>query len=157
MAEQSYIFDFSRVPSFFENFNIGFFVDEMTKIIDGETVNEGTECFELVWVAYGDDNISEYLEEDGTLDSSVVIYQTESCGLDWIQDSTGDATIELSDTVEFSVGENNVPLKAILLRNVSTGYIMGYSINMNPFTVTNKLVFDDDVIFWDITRYNNYG
>lgn len=156
MAEQSYIFDFSRVPSFFENFNIGFFVDEMTKIIDGETVSEGTECFELVWVDYGADNIGEYLTSDGLLDESVHIYQSKSCALDWIQDQYGDATIELHGNVEFNVGENNVPLKAIFLRNSSTGYVMGYSINMNPFSVTNKAVFDDDVIFWDISRFN-YG
>lgn len=147
MAEQSYIFDFSRVPSFFEHINIDFNIADM----------DGSENYELVWIAYGADNIGEYLENDGTLKSSIVTYQTEPCGLDWIKDETGDGTIELHGDIEFNVGEANVPLKAILLRDATTGYVMGYSINMNPFSVTNKLVFDDDVIFWDITRFNNYG
>ena len=149
MAEQSYIFDFSRVPSFFEHFNIDFNVADM----------DGSNNYELVWVAYGDGtNIDDYLNsQDGTLASTVTVYATQSCGLDWVNDEFGDATIELHDAVEFSVGDNTIPLKAIFLRDATTGYVMGYCINNVAFTVTNKAVFDEDVIFWDITRLNNGG
>ena len=62
MVEQSYIFDFSRVPSFFEYFNVAFFVDEMYQTIDGESTGTGSNCYELVWCSYGDgNNISDYL------------------------------------------------------------------------------------------------
>lgn len=148
MAEQSYIFDFSRVPSFFEHFNIEFNVADM----------DGTENYELVWVAFGDgSNIEDYLDDDGTLADTVTVYDSRPCGLDWVKDEFGDATIELHDAVEFHIGDENVPLKAIFLQDTNTKYVMGYCINMVAFTVTNVAVFDEDVIFWDITRLNDGG
>lgn len=146
---QSYIFDFSRVPSFFEHFNIDFNVSDM----------DGSSKFELVLVKHGGDNIEDYLNNDGTLnisDDSSEVLKT-NCGLDFVRDEFGDAKIELHDAVEFNVGDTNIPLKAVFLRDDSTKYVMGYSINRVPFTVTNKVVFDEDVIFWDITRINRYG
>lgn len=147
MAEQSYIFDFNRVPSFFEHFNIDFKVEDM----------DGSDKFELVWVSYGDgDNISDYLNSDGILSDSATVYDSVDVGLDYVPDEFGDATIGLHSQVEFTIGDTNVPLKAIFLRDKTSEYVLGYSINRVPFTVTNKAVFDEDIIFWDITRIN-YG
>lgn len=163
MAEQSYIFDFTRTPTFFENFNIKFSVNDMYQVSsinsDGsyEYSNSPSDNFELVWVDYGADNISDYLNNDGTLKNTINVYDTQSCGLDWVKDEFNDVRIELHDEVEFTIGDTNVPLKAILLRDATSGFIMGYSINMTSFSVTNKAVFDSDVIFWNITRLNNYG
>ena len=163
MAEQSYIFDFTRTPTFFENFNIEFSVNDMYQVSsinsDGsyEYSNSPSDNFELVWVDYGADNINDYLNNDGTLKSSINVYDSQSCGLDWVKDEYNDVRIELHDGVEFSIGDTNVPLKAILLRDATSGFVMGYSINMTSFSVTNKAVFDSDVIFWNITRLNNYG
>ena len=157
MTEQSYIFDFSRVPSFFRFFNIGFFLDEMYQTIDGGEQTQGSEYYELLLIDYGGDNIGDYLESDGTLKSSISVYGSQSCALDYVEDAYGDATIGLHDEVVFNIGDVNVQLKAVILRNAVTGYVMGYSINRVPFTVTNKVVFDEDVIFWDITRINRNG
>lgn len=163
MAEQSYIFDFTRTPTFFENFNIKFSVNDMYQVSsinsDGsyEYSNSPSDNFELVWVDYGADNISDYLNNDGTLKSSINVYDAQSCGLDWVKDEFNDVRIELHDEVEFTIGDTNIPLKAILLRDATSGFIMGYSINMTSFSVTYKAVFDSDVIFWNITRLNNYG
>lgn len=163
MAEQSYIFDFTRTPTFFENFNIKFSVNDMYQVSsinsDGsyEYSNSPSDNFELVWVDYGADNINDYLNNDGTLKSSINVYNTKSCGLDWVKDEYNDVRIELHDEVKFTIDDTNVPLKAILLRDATSGFIMGYSINMTSFSVTNKAVFDSDVIFWNITRLNNYG
>ena len=148
MAEQSYIFDFSRVPSFFEHFNLDFMVDAM----DGSTAN-----FQLVLVKHGGDNISEYLDNNGELDVDSGELMVMDCKLSYTSDDYGDATIGLADDVTFTIGDTNIPLKAVFLRDKTTGYVMGYSINLVPFNVTNKVVFDDDVIFWDITRLNNNG
>ncbi len=163
MAEQSYIFDFVRTPTFFENFNIEFSVNDMYQVSsinsDGsyEYSNSPSDNFELVWIDYGADNISDYLNSDGTLKSSINVYDTQTCGLDWVKDEYNDVRIELHDEVEFNIGDTNVPLKAILLRDATSGFVMGYSINMASFSVTNLAVFDSDVIFWNITRLNNYG
>ena len=73
-------------------------------------------------------------------------------------DSNGDMQIGLGAEVRFDtdqIGERNIPLKAIFLRDKASKYVMGYSINMVAFTVTNVVVFDEDVIFWDVVRYNN--
>lgn len=162
MAEQSYLFDFSRVDSFIENMNVAFFTDEMFKVTgyDEDTQsyiyeddNVG-DNFELVIAEYGGNNIENYLDEDGflTVTENILV---EDCALDYYNRGEGSSTIELHGEVTFNIGADaNIPIKAIFLRSKSTNYVMGYSINNRPFTVTNKVIFDDDVIFWDISRFN---
>ena len=163
MAEQSYLFDFTRVDSFIENINVAFFIDEMWRVTG--TDNEGNptyptgetwdDSFELIFVENGYDNIDGYLTEDGLLnESQLTNLHIEDCGLDYWDHGDGESTFELHSDVTFNIGDANVPLKAIFLRNKSTGYVMGYSINNNPFTITNQLVFDNEVIFWDVSRYS---
>ena len=166
MAEQSYLFDFSRVDTFIENMNVGFFIDEMYHVLryDVETQSyeyeedeEIDDAFQLVIVEYGADNIEDYLDSDGYLivDDDDPLVHIEDCSLDYFNRGNGSSTIELHGNVSFDIGDDvNIPIKAIFLRSKSTNYVMGYSINNNPFTVTNEVVFDDDVIFWDISRFN---
>ena len=162
MAEQSYLFDFARVDNFIENINVAFFFEEMWTVIGIDSSGNKTyptgqsveDSFELLFVEYGGDNISDYLDSDGLLDTTKVTgVHIEDCGLDWYNQGEGEATFEIHDDVTFDIGEVNIPIKAVFLRNKSTQYIMGYSINMSPFTVTNEVVFDDDVIFWDVSRF----
>lgn len=155
MAEQSYVFDFSRVPSFFEHFNIDFHISDM----DGSSAK-----FQLVLAEYGGNNIDEYLDESGCLDTDIVSVDTilvEDCKLSCTFDDYGDATIKLAENVTFDIqdtlGDVNIPLKAVFLRDKTTGYVMGYSINIVSFNVTNAVVFDDDVIFWSTGRLNCNG
>lgn len=152
MAEQSYIFDFSRTPTFFEHFNIDFNLADM----DSTTAN-----FEMAIVKYGGDNISEYLDsEDGTLDTDTIGSENilvEDCILSFESDSMGDITIRLAEAVSFDIGDVNIPLKAIFLRDKVTGYVMGYSINLVPFNVTNAVVFDENLIFWNTGRLSCDG
>lgn len=155
-TERSYIFDFSRVPSFFAHMNvcddgIGFKLSDM----DGETLN-----YELVICQSGGDNIGDYLDSDGLLDEATIDPQgtlllSEDCSLKCNIDEYGDMQIRIGAETTFDIGEQNIPLKAIFLRDKATKYVMGYSINMVAFTVTNKVIFDEDVIFWDIVRYQN--
>lgn len=147
MAEQSYIFDFSRTPTFFEHFNIDFHITDM----DGSSVK-----FQLVIVEYGGDNIDEYLDSDGLLNVTDNLL-VEDCKLNCAFDDYGDLTVTLAENVTFDIGDTNIPLKAIFLRDKTTGYVMGYSINMVSFNVTNEVVFDDDVIFWNTGRLNCNG
>ena len=164
MAEQSFIFDFTRTDDFFEQFNKKFDLDDMFKVVsydedDGYTYEDDDvdDNFELVLVFYGGTNISDYLDSSASyskLKSSLSSYmQVEEVALDWYNRGNGEATIELHGEVTFSIGDDNKPLKAVFLRTNDTDkYVMGYSINTNPFSVTNEVVFDDDVIFWDISR-----
>ena len=177
MAEQSYLFDFSRVDTFIENMNVGFFIDEMyhvlrydvkTQSYEYEEDDEIDNAFQLVIVEYGADNIEDYLDENGYLKQEIEFIDDgqgglvqrddiliEDCSLDYFNRGNGSSTIELHGNVSFDIDDDvNIPIKAIFLRSKSTNYVMGYSINNNPFTVTNEVVFDDDVIFWDISRFN---
>ena len=168
MAEQSYLFDFTRVDDFFENFNVNFSLSDMFNVIgydeetgryiyEDDTVDEN---FELILIFYGDDNFSRYLDENSSftkLDESILTDNSiiMDVALDWYNRGDGEATIELHGDVTFDIGEDtNVPLKAVVLRDKVSKFVLGYSINMRPFSVTNEVVFDDDVIFWDISRFN---
>ena len=80
MAEQSYLFDFSRVDTFIENMNVGFFIDEMyhvlrydvkTQSYEYEEDDEIDNAFQLVIVEYGADNIEDYLDENGYLKQEI--------------------------------------------------------------------------------------
>lgn len=158
----SYIFDFTRVNDFFENFNVKFNVNDSDNgsklyiLEDDEYINTGDK-FELVFASACPDNISDgCLTNTGQIDRDNVEYDDNhvvEVELDWIKDSYGDAIIHIHDEVTLTLGETVLPLKAVFLRSKSNGYVLGYCINLVKFSVTNKVVFDDDVMFWDITRY----
>jgi len=177
MAEQSYLFDFSRVDTFIENINVGFFIDEMFRVVrydsssgeyeyDDDNIDDN---FQLIIVEHGAKNIEEYIDSDGYLKEEIEFVDDgqgnliqrddvliEDCALDYYNRGEGASSIELHGDVTFNIGVDvDVPIRAIFLRSKSTNYVMGYSINTTrPFTVTNQLVFDDDVIFWDVSRFN---
>jgi len=166
MAEQSYLFDFTRTDDFFENFNINFKLEDMFKVTgyDSETQAYTYEDdtiganYELAIILYGDDNFSMYLDttssyskvKSNLMENAMV----EDVSLDWYNRGDGEATIELHGSVTFEIGDDNVPIKAVVLQDKTTKCVLGYSINMKPFSATNQIVFDDDVIFWDISRFN---
>lgn len=131
-----YLFDFSRVKDFFDKWNNTFHTVEMN----------GASNFQLVMASYSPTNIDDCLTGSGALDTSQVTgTKIVDCGLVWSND-----TITLKNDVTFSIGNEIVPLKALFLRHKATGYVMGYSIAMNNFNVTNQLVIDKDTIFWSI-------
>lgn len=108
---QSYLFDFSRVPTFFENFNIKFNVSDMYQYVrkdefeEGEDpyelVSEGSDtAFELVIASSSYNNIDACLNSDGTLDTTVVeVIDNITCGLNWKKHDYGDVTVDLHSDV----------------------------------------------------------
>ena len=133
---QSYLFDFYRVDTFFEQFNKKFDVSDM----------DGTNNFEIVVSSYSPNNISECLNNDGTLNTTVVTgTYVQNLPLLWANN-----TVKVAFDVTFDFSTNIVPLKSLFIRDKSTGYVMGYSIFMNTFNVTNQMVFDADTILWSI-------
>ena len=150
----SFVIDFRSVDDFFAQFNNSYWIDEMWQVtgVNSETgaytyAETGSDCFELVLIESGGENISDYLDTvDGSLDTSKVNgIHSFDIGLDWYnRDDT--ATVELHDTLTYSIGDTIVPVKAILLRSKSSGYIMAYDINPSPIRVTNQLIFDKGLI-----------
>lgn len=135
MTEHSYLFDFRRVSDFFSQWNVKFHTMEMN----------GGANFELVLSSYCPDNIEDCLSSNGSLNSDVTVSRTANLGLNWSND-----TVTVANDVTFTIGNTTEPLKAIFIRHKSSKYVMGYSINMNSFTITNKVVFDKDTIIWSI-------
>jgi len=135
---QSYLFDFTEVDDFFDNWNVKFSTTDM----------DGSNKFQLVLASYSPTNISECLNANGTLNTTNVTgTRVLDCGLIW-----NNRTIKLAFDVDFNIGNSIVPLKAVFLRHKSTGYVMGYSININSFNITNHLIYDADSIFYSIAK-----
>lgn len=166
MTEQSLLFDFARSPSFFEQFNVAFNVNNSNTGVklyiqtgvdsEGEPIYSNTGGdFELVVAEYSPDNIEECLN-NGVLASCVTNTHTATIQLDWVKDEFNDAVIKIHDTASISIGESNIYIKAIFLRAKSSGYVLGYCINPVVFSVTNEIVFDDDVIFFSFSRLDKY-
>ena len=145
MVESSFIFDFVTAPRFHRNLNLKFKISDMT--------GTGTNKFQLVFARACPDNIDECINvSDNKLNSDVTIYKTSDCDL--LFDDTDDEFIQLASTVTFNLSDEVIPLKAIFLRDNTTGFVFGYCIQINPFTVTNELIFDEGLLFFTI---NNGG
>lgn len=140
MVVQSYLFDFQRTPLFFDKLNIDYSVLEM---------QSSNNLFEIVFSDYASDNINECLNGSVLNTDNVHIAQSGNakvdCSLKWEND-----TIRIRNDVEWTIGDNNIFLKAMFLRHKATGSVLGYCIHMNSFDVTNKVKFDADTILWSI-------
>lgn len=131
--EQSFLFDFQRSPTFLDNMNVKFHLLEMNS----------SNNFQVVFSTYAPTNIQDCLNSDGTLNSDVTIQESLDCSLKWEND-----IISIRNDVTWNIGDVYYPLKAVFIRNKSNGYVMGYSINITSFEVTNEVIFEEDTILW---------
>lgn len=104
--------------------------------------------FQLVFSSYAPSNIDECLSGD-VLSSDVTIAATVDCSLKW---TSASGLIQVRNDATWNVGDNTVPLKAVFVRHKSSGYVMGYSINMNSFEVTNTVTLEENTILWSVTN-----
>ncbi len=131
--EQSFLFDFQRSPSFLDNFNVKFHLLEMNS----------SSNFQIVFSTYAPTNIQDCLNDDGTLNDDVTIQESVDCSLKWENE-----IISVRNDVTWNIGDAYYPLKAVFVRNKSNGYVMGYSINITSFEVTNEVIFEEGTILW---------
>ena len=137
---QSYLFDFERVPMFFDKMNISY------KLLEMNSSNN----FQLVFSDYASDNIQDCLNLDGTLNTTNVhIAQSGSAVVDFSLKWDNEIISVRNDTT-WTVGDANVFLKAVFIRNKATGFVLGYCIHMNSFDVTNTVTLPKDTILWSI-------
>ena len=136
--EQSFLFDFSHVDSFMEQWNLSFKLSDMNS----------TNNFELVFCSDSPNNIRECLNSGGGINTDTVTFRNGSdvvpCSLKW-----EDNSISIRDNATWNIGEAEIPLKSIFLRTTG-GYVIGYCINISEFIVTNKLTFDANTTLWRI-------
>ena len=139
---QSYIFDFKKSPSFFrKGWNKKFDVDDLSN----ETIN-------IVLVDdICDDNISDCINGEGELIYSSPNILSENCTLNFVDEDENRSYIQLDDDVTFELEETNFNMKGAFL-TTSDGYVIGYSINQYSLNITNAMIFEKDLIFFDIVE-----
>jgi hypothetical protein len=145
MTEQSFVFDFIRTPNFMDNFNKEFDVDDM----DGTTKN-----FEFVLASSCPDNIDGEggCLTDGCLNNSVTIVTTEEVALLWSKGVDNDRAISLggNTSVTIDVGDVNVYMKGLFLRDGTSGYVLAYCILTKTVPITGSVVLPAEGVVWQI-------
>lgn len=133
--EQSFLFDFTHVDNFMDQWNLAF------KLSDMNTSNN----FELVFCSDSPNNGNECLNTGGAINTSVVtIEDVVPCSLKWENNS-----ISLRNSATWNV-TGETPLKAVFLRVASSGFVMAYCINISEFMCTSQIVFESGLTFWRI-------
>lgn len=140
---QSYIFDFRKSPSLIQKWNKEFDVEEID-----------TTCFYLYLlddICY--DNIKQCLDSEGkfifTNTQMTAHSVNQPCYLKSTHVTDTIDNIILKDDVTFTFGENNFAMKGAFLVTDS-GYVMGYSINTYSVNVTNQMIFEAGLEFFEI-------
>lgn len=146
MAE-SILFSFNKVDKLFksmiDNDNL------TTYLFDGVTNN-----FRMVLVESCPSNISDCLNADGTLVDDVVIINQGTdgdCALLWTDGVNNNTDVSIaSNSIHFDFGDNSYLLKAAFLVEKNTGFVLAYSINNAPMTVTDELTLPVNGSVWSI-------
>lgn len=149
MSEYSFLFDFSRVDSFYENLNSMFFISEM----------DGNSNYEFVLSEHTANNIEECVDSNGCLNENVDVNDdlVVPCCLTWSNNDDGTNTISLTEDVVWSLGDDVVYMKSLFLRNASTGYVLGFCINLNTVSVSNELRLNEGTILWTVSDGGYHG
>ena len=150
MSEQSIIFDFHHVKDFFEKrLNIGFsLINDMTHKEGDEIISpvDANEKFEIIISSFSSNEVDDCINADGTLNTTNVdISKSTDCGLSWLD---GNISLTEDATINLTIDEI-LPIKSIFLRK-KNGVVLGYSINITAFEVTNQVQFDEGTIFWSL-------
>ena len=134
---QSYLWDFTSVPSFFDDWNIEFNV----RVLGGES-------YEFCFCDFASTNIEDCLTSNNRLNTTNAhIIHSENCTIEWDSEAR---TIRVKNDVEWNIGSSTYSIKALFLRKRDTGYVMGYCIHQNAFEVTNRVRIEDGTVLWSI-------
>lgn len=116
----------------------------------------GATCYYLILLDdICEDNIEDCLNEDKQLKYTDAQMQAHSkiaqCNLTYTDNNVDVARIVLDGDVVFNFNEDNFAFKgAFLVTNA--GYVMGYSINPYSVNVTNQMIFEDGLKFYEIVE-----
>lgn len=129
-----------------DDYNIEFFVADM----DGINKN-----YEFVIADSSNDNIEDCLNDDGTLNTDEVhtvnIGDDGEVSLIYSKGVRGSRVISLgSSDVVMDVGDENVSMKAMFLRSISTGYVLAYCILARAVPITESVIFPASGLVWTI-------
>ena len=109
-----------------------------------EMSSNSSSNFEIVYCDYAPNNIGQCLTAE-MLNSNVHVLATVPLSLVW--DGTA---IKVRTDAVWSIGNTYYPLKAVFIRHKTNKYVMGFSINIDNFEVTNQVKIGADTVLWSI-------
>lgn len=146
-----YVFEFIRVDDFLDNINREGKFDTLD--MDGVTPN-----YKMVLVSDCPNDINECLDDDGTLNDSVI--RVDTYGVDdglvsllWSKGLNGERTMSIADSsVTYDLGDATDELKAVFLVNMveGSGYVLAYAINSYSFPIDGEIILPCDGMVFTI-------
>jgi hypothetical protein len=149
MTEQSYVFDLTLVETFWDNWNKSGWYGADTMIAD-------TSNYEIVLADTSStnplNNISDALE-NGALKTTVNVHKNitgEAFLVYGGEVGSWERTISMQDDCVVNIGDSNIYMKALFIRNSVTNKVIAYCILSDRFPVTNKIIVPKDSVVWRI-------
>lgn len=140
MATVSYLWDFTKAPNFFRYINKKFHIDKMN----------GANNFEFVLASACPNNIGRCIDANNVLTNQVTVLSTVTGGLSFTEDDDGICYCRVAKDTIFDIGDSVVGLKAIFIRDKNTKSVLLYCINITPFNITNRFIFNKDTLVFSI-------
>ena len=155
MAEQSFVLDMTLVETFWDNWNkTGWYgADSMVKNISS---------YEIVLADSSSTNplndITDALE-NGALKSTVNVHDTNGDVflLYTGESGTWERTIQFDADCTVVIGDDNIYIKGVFLREANTIKVLAYCILSNRMPITNRIIIPKDTISWRIRENVRYG
>lgn len=146
MAEKSIVFDLHRTPNFIDNMN-------RSSCFDVNHMDGSTKRYEFVLASACASNIEDNLTNNA-LNGNVTVIDvgtTNQVALKYTNIGGNNRTISMpSSNLTITIGNNDVFLKGLFLRDRTTGYVLAYSIFDKSFPITNNVCIRKDRIIWTI-------
>ena len=146
MAEKSIVFDLHRTPNFVDNMN-------RSGCFDVNHMDGSTKRYEFVLASACGNNIEDNLTNNA-LNNNVTVINVGTTGqvaLKYTNIGGNNRTISSPPSdLTITIGNNDVFLKGLFLRDRTTGYVLAYSIFDKSFPITNNMVIPKDRILWTI-------
>lgn len=156
MATQSFLFDMTLINTFWDNWN-------KTGWYGAESMVENQSKYEIIIADTSSTNplndVNDALE-NGEIKSTVNLH-TGMIGKASLlynkTDATWNRSISFSKDCVINIGDENIFVKALFIRNTDTNKVIAYSILSDRFPVTNKITIPKDTLVWNIINNRKCG
>lgn len=147
MQLQSYVFDFRKSPSFLRKWNKEFDVEAMeSSSFNIYLLNDI--CYDNIEQCV-DENTGKFVFSSEQLQANSLVLPCQ-LELKYIDNDVSDIVLKEDTEHTFDADENFAMKGAFLVTD--EGYVMGYSINSQSVNITNRIIFEKRLTFWNIVE-----
>lgn len=155
MTEQSFVFDMTMVETFWDNWN-------KTGWYGADTMIKDYSNYEVIIADSSNNNPLNNIEdalENGELKSTVATHTAsgEAFLLYTGETGTWERTIKFDDECAIVIGDDNIYIKGLFLRNSTTKKVLAYCILSSRMPVTNQIIIPKDTVSWRLRINERYG